>query len=86
MSYPIKSSPSERTGDRLLIRCLEFSPPKDGAGLSVTLINAYKTDNATDKQSILSMKDRERMDPSNNDRLEVMGIVNGKEKLLTGHF
>ena len=44
MSYPIKDSPSERTGDRLLIRCLQFEPPKDGAGLSVTLTNAYKTD------------------------------------------
>ena len=43
MSYPIKDSPSERTGDRLLIRCLQFEPPKDNAGLSVTLTNAYKT-------------------------------------------
>ena len=33
MSYPIKDSPSERTGDRLQIRCLEFEPPGEDMGL-----------------------------------------------------
>ena len=42
MSYPIKDSMSERTGDRLQIRCLEFEPPGDGAGLTISLTNAYK--------------------------------------------
>ena len=35
MSYPIARSPSEKTGDTLLIKCLEYVPPKDGLGLSV---------------------------------------------------
>ena len=59
MSYPIKDSPSERTGDRLLIRCLQYEPPKDGAGLSVSLTNAYKTDGTN--KSVISMRDRQRI-------------------------
>ena len=43
MSYPIKDSPSERTGDRLSIRCLEFSPPDD-SGLSMNFQNMFKWD------------------------------------------
>ena len=42
MSYPIKNSPSERTGDRLQIRCLEFEPPGEDMGLNVELKNYYK--------------------------------------------
>ena len=68
MSYPIKDSPSERTGDRLLIRCLQFEPPKDGAGLSVTLTNAYKTDGTN--RSVISMRDRQRIKEGT---LEVIG-------------
>ena len=37
MSYPLRDSPSERTGDRLMIRCLEFSPPEDGSGLNILI-------------------------------------------------
>ena len=68
MSYPIKDSPSERTGDRLLIRCLQFEPPKDNAGLSVTLTNAYKTDGTN--KSVISMRDRQRIKEGT---LEVIG-------------
>ena len=71
MSYPIKDSPSERTGDRLLIRCLQFEPPKDGAGLSVTLTNAYKTDG--NNRSVISMRDRQRIKEGT---LEVIGQDN----------
>ena len=42
MSYPIKDSPSERTGDRLQIRCLEFEAPGEGGGLQVNLKNYLK--------------------------------------------
>ena len=68
MSYPIKDSPSERTGDRLLIRCLQFEPPKDNAGLSVTLTNAYKTDGTN--KSVITMRDRQRIKEGT---LEVIG-------------
>ena len=71
MSYPIKDSPSERTGDRLLIRCLQFEPPKDGAGLSVTLTNAYKTDG--NNRSVIDMRDRQRIKEGT---LEVIGQDN----------
>ena len=83
MSYPIKDSPSERTGDRLLIRCLQYEPPKDNAGLSVTLENAYKTDSANNK-TVITMNDRKLMDPKNGvNRLEVSG-GNEKDGLMTG--
>ena len=71
MSYPIKDSPSERTGDRLLIRCLQFEPPKDGAGLSVTLTNAYKTDG--NNRSVINMRDRQRIKEGT---LEIIGQDN----------
>ena len=41
-SYPEKQGPSQITGDRFLIKCIEFEPPDDGVGLGVTLKNAYK--------------------------------------------
>ena len=41
MSYPLRDSPSERTGDRLQIRCLEFSPPDD-SGMEIGLMNMFK--------------------------------------------
>ena len=78
MSYPIKDSPSERTGDRLLIRCLQFEPPKDNAGLSVTLTNAYKTDKAG-KKTVLTTKDKQKIREGS---LEVKD-ANGKP--LTGY-
>jgi len=58
MSYPLRDSPSERTGDRLMIRCLEFSPPEDGSGLSINLRNALKKD-SKGKLSAISKNDRD---------------------------
>ena len=53
MSYPLRDSPSERTGDRLMIRCLEFSPPEDGSGLNISLRNAFKKDSKNNLTAIL---------------------------------
>ena len=53
MSYPLRDSPSERTGDRLMIRCLEFSPPEDGSGLNISLRNAFKKDSKGNLSAIL---------------------------------
>ena len=36
LSYPIKRNASEQTGDTLLIKCLEYTPPKAGMGLGVS--------------------------------------------------
>ena len=45
LSYPIARSPSERTGDTLLIKCIEYVPPKAGAGLDLEVDNLYYKDN-----------------------------------------
>ena len=31
LSYPLATGPSQRTGDRLVIKCLKFEPPESGA-------------------------------------------------------
>ena len=36
LSYPVATGPSQRTGDRLVIKCLEFEPPGFGAGANNT--------------------------------------------------
>ena len=57
MSYPLRDSPSERTGDRLQIRCLEFSPPED-SGMEIGLANMFKkSDDGT--YSAITQKDRQ---------------------------
>ena len=60
MSYPIKDSPSERTGDRLSIRCLEFSPPDD-SGLSMNFQNMFKWDSEGKNFSAITGDDRKRI-------------------------
>ena len=44
LSYPLASGPSQRTGDRLVIKCLEFEPPEAGAGANVTMTNMFKNE------------------------------------------
>ena len=45
LKYPIENSMGEKTGDRLLIKCVEFEPPTGtNAGLSVTTENLFKYD------------------------------------------
>ena len=57
MSYPLRDSPSERTGDRLQIRCLEFSPPDD-SGMEIGLMNMFKkSDDGT--LSAITQKDKD---------------------------
>ena len=57
MSYPLRDSPSERTGDRLQIRCLEFSPPDD-SGMEIGLMNMFKrSDDGT--FSAITQKDKD---------------------------
>jgi len=44
LSYPIARTNSEKTGDTLRIKCLEYIPPESGAGMGITVDNAfYKT-------------------------------------------
>ena len=44
LSYPIARSPSERTGDTLLIKCIEYVPPKAGSGLDLQVDNLFYKD------------------------------------------
>ena len=36
LSYPVKRSAAEQTGDTFLIKCIEYTPPKPGFGMGVT--------------------------------------------------
>ena len=81
MSYPIKDSPSERTGDRLLIRCLQFEPPKDNAGLSVTLTNAYKKE-GKGKPTVITVKEKQQIRDGTLEIKKADGsLMNGNERI-----
>ena len=57
LSYPIATGPSQRTGDRLVIKCLEFEPPGMGAGAKITPTNIFKQDE-DGNLSVYTTKDR----------------------------
>ena len=59
-TYPIPQGPSERTGDRLQIKCLQYEPPKT-TNMSITTKNAFKRDPNTDELSLINMDDRRRL-------------------------
>ena len=40
LSYPIPQGPSEMTGDRLVIKCLEYEPPKS-TNMKVDVLNSF---------------------------------------------
>ena len=61
LSYPLKSGPNQRTGDRLVIKCLKFEPPEAGAGATVTPTNLFKKDKESGKVSVYTTKDREKI-------------------------
>lgn len=52
LSYPVATGPSQRTGDRLVIKCLEFEPPEAGAGATITPTNLFKTEIGKDGKPI----------------------------------
>ena len=59
-SYPEKQGPSQITGDRFLIKCIEFEPPDDGTGLGLELNNAfYKTgEKGKEKLNVITAQQR----------------------------
>ncbi len=59
-TYPIPQGPSERTGDRLQIKCLQYEPPKT-TNMSITTKNAFKRDPNTNELSLIDMDDRRRL-------------------------
>ena len=50
-TYPIPQGPSERTGDRLVIKCLEYEPPK-ATNMQVDVLNAFMDDGNGNRQFI----------------------------------
>ena len=57
-SYPEKQGPSQITGDRFLIKCIEFEPPDEGTGLGLEINNAFYK-NEEGKLSVITGKQRE---------------------------
>ena len=60
LSYPIKRNNNEKTGDTLMIKCIQYRPPKNGTGLTMTVNNVFNTDG-----SVVSKKqvDEQKIDP-----------------------
>ena len=58
LSYPLATGPSQRTGDRLVIKCLQFEPPGMGAGAKVTPTNMFKQDPTTKEITVYNTQDR----------------------------
>jgi len=79
LSYPLATGPSQRTGDRLVIKCLKFEPPEDGAGATVTPVNMFKKNDKTNKVTVISANDKELMKKGE------LKIKNEKGELMTGN-
>jgi len=49
LKYPIANSMGEKTGDRLLIKCVQFEPPAEGKGVNIQTEGLFKYDDKTGK-------------------------------------
>ena len=58
-TYPIPQGPSERTGDRLQIKCLQYEPPK-GSNMTIKTKHAFKK-GPDGEYTVIDMNDRERL-------------------------
>ena len=82
LSYPLATGPSQRTGDRLVIKCLKFEPPEDGAGAKVTPTNLFKetfVDGKSQGVSVITSKDMAKI------RNNKMKIPDGNGGFMTGN-
>ena len=62
LSYPVARNNSEKTGDTLRIKCVEYLPPESGAGLGVTVKGAFfTTDGGQNREVVTSAM---RKDPN----------------------
>ena len=85
LSYPLATGPSQRTGDRLVIKCLKFEPPEDGAGAKVTPTNLFKetfVDGKSQGVSVITSKDMAKI---RNNKMKIPdgngGFMTGNEKI-----
>ena len=83
LSYPLATGPSQRTGDRLVIKCLKFEPPEAGAGATVTPVNMFKKEKGTNKVSAITSNDKKRMALPEGDKNKLK-VYNEKGKLMNG--
>ena len=58
LSYPIARTPSEKTGDTLLIKCIEYVPPGPGAGLDLKVDGVFAANTETGKTKVIDNKMR----------------------------
>mgnify|MGYP001158428513 CR=1 FL=1 len=86
LSYPLATGSNQRTGDRLVIKCLKFEPPEDGAGASVTPVNMFKKEKDGTKVSAITSADKKLMALPKDDpnKLKVYNengeLMNGAER------
>ena len=65
LSYPIKRNNNEKTGDTLMIKCIQYRPPKNGTGLTMTVDNVFNTDGSTvTKDQVAALKKANPNDPN----------------------
>ena len=83
LSYPLATGPSQRTGDRLVIKCLKFEPPESGAGATVTPVNMFKKEKGTTKVSAITSEDKKKMALPEGDKNKIK-VYNEKGKLMNG--
>lgn len=83
LSYPLATGPSQRTGDRLVIKCLKFEPPESGAGATVTPVNMFKKEKGTTKVSAITSEDKKKMALPEGDKNKLK-VYNEKGKLMNG--
>lgn len=85
LSYPLATGPSQRTGDRLVIKCLKFEPPEDGAGAKVTPTNLFKETFKDGKSQGVSVITSEDMAKIRNNEMKIPdgngGFMTGNEKI-----
>ena len=80
LSYPLKTGPNQRTGDRLVIKCLKFEPPEAGAGATVTPTNLFKKDKEGNV-SVYTTADRAKIKENiKNNKPGGYGSYTGDEK------
>ena len=54
LSYPVARNNSEKTGDTLRIKCVEYLPPESGAGLGVTVKGAFFTNDGGQSREVVT--------------------------------
>ena len=81
LSYPVATGPSQRTGDRLVIKCLKFEPPAMGSGATITPINMFKKGRTSNKLSLITKEDRQDIEAGTSN-IKIRDDE-GKERAMT---